>query len=81
MESESRTIWDAAKAPCARSRRFYFKARFYAFFSLTHLHLLDFLLLFRDDISGAAACGLTTWDLCHRAGPAHNERAPRPSFQ
>jgi hypothetical protein len=57
-------------------------AGFYGVFYLILVHILDFFLDFRDDISGAAAArGLTTWDLIHRAGPAPLERAPRPSFR
>jgi hypothetical protein len=63
-------------------RRFDFNFGFHAVFFLILEHHLHSILNFRDDISGAAAArGLTTWDLNHRAGPAPQERAPRPSFR
>ena len=43
-------------------------------------YTLVFSLHFRGDISGASACGLTTWDPVHRAGPARREPAPLPTF-
>ena len=79
-KSEKRTIGDAGGTPRARSRRFDLKSKFYAVFYFILVHFLDFTLNFPDDISGAAACGLTTRDLIHRAGPALMERAPRPSL-
>jgi hypothetical protein len=80
-ESKNGKIRDAARTPRARSLRFDFNAGFYTVFYLTLEHHLNYLLNFRDDISGgAAARGLTTWDLIHRAGPAPRERVPRPSY-
>ena len=67
--------------PRARVHRFDFMARFYDVFRFILEHLLNSILYFRDDVSGAAsAYGLMTWDLIHRAGPALMGRAPRPSF-
>ena len=81
-ESENRTIRDTAGTPRARCPRFDFQAGFYAVFWFILEHHLNYILNFRDDISGGKrARGLTTWDLIHRAGPAPLERAPRPSFQ
>jgi hypothetical protein len=55
---------------------------FNAVFFFNHVYLLDYLLNFRDDFPGAASPrGLTAWHLNHRAGPAPQERAPRPSNQ
>jgi len=66
--------------PRARVHRFDFKVGFYGFFHFILEHLLNSILNFRDDVSGAAAAyGLMTWDLIHRAGSAPLERAPRPS--
>ena len=74
--------WDEAETPRARGDRFDFMAGFQAVFFLTLQQLLHHLLIFRDDISGAAAArALTTWDLNHRAGPSRKiGMAPRPSF-
>jgi len=48
---------------------------------LTLQHLLNYILNFRDDISGAAAArGLTTWDLLHRAGPSRKNRDGPAAF-
>jgi hypothetical protein len=79
-ESENRSSKDAAQSPRVRARRFDFTAAFYAVFNLTLLFFLDRLLIFRDDIAGAAAPRRwTAWHFHHRAGPAPQERAPRPS--
>jgi hypothetical protein len=82
-ESESEAIKRKATGrPRACEVRFHFKVGFHNVFTLTLEYLLNYLLNFRADIRGAAAArGLTTWDLIHRAGPAPTERAPRPSFQ
>ena len=81
-QSENRSIRDAAGTARTRRLRFDFKAGFYTVFSFTLEHHLNYILNFRDDISGGKrARGLTTWDLNHRAGPAPLERVPRPSFQ
>ena len=81
-QSENRTIRDAARTTRARCLRCDFKAGFCAVFCFTLEHHLNYILNFRDDISGGKrARGLTTWDLNHRAGPAPMERAPRPSSQ
>jgi hypothetical protein len=80
--SENRKIRDAAQAARAWCLRSDFQAGFYTVFCFTLEHHLNYILNFRDDISGGKrARGLTTWDLNHRAGPAPLERAPRPSFQ
>jgi hypothetical protein len=79
-QSENRTIRDAARTTRARCLRCDFKAGFCAVFCFTLEHHLNYILNFRDDISGGKrARGLTTWDLIHRAGPAPLERVPRPS--
>jgi hypothetical protein len=79
-ESENRAIPDPAESPRVRAHRFDFMDGFNAVFHFTLVYLLDYLLNFRDDFPGAASPrGLTAWHLNHRAGPAPQERAPRPS--
>lgn len=56
------------RVPCRG--RFDFTRCERASLQLTLQHLLDFILYFRDDNSGAGAYGLTTWDPIHRAGPS-----------